>query len=168
MIDYKDKYLKYKKKYLFLKSVNDVKNILNKKGHIYWYSEKGKLITKSNNSDTSVKELESLIKENPKKFNNKFLIKIYVSYINKSEFPIELTVEIIKVALIKLKDKFNLTLNIRNNDNSLVRIGLKPDDVNHKDFKKIGKLVLDGKLKDFTKTYKKYSYDEILKLLEKK
>ena len=168
MINYKDKYLKYKKKYLFLKSVNDIKKILNKKGHIYWYSEKGKLITKSNDSDLAIKELENLIKENPKKFNNKFLIKIYISYINKSEFPIELTIEIIKVSLVKIKDKYNLTLNIRNNDSSLVRIGLKPDDVNYKEFKKIGKLVLDGKLKDFTKTYEKYSYNEIHKLLEKK
>jgi hypothetical protein len=168
MNNYKDKYLKYKKKYLFLKSINDVKTILNKKGHIYWYSEKGKLLTKSNDSDTALNDLENLIKETPKKFNNKFLIKVYVSYINKSDFPIELTVEIIKVSLIKMDDKYKLALNIRNNDDSLIRFGLTPDQVNYKDFKKIGKIVLDGKLKDFTKTYEKYTYEDIENLLEKK
>jgi len=168
MTNYKDKYLKYKKKYLFLKNVDDIKKKLNKKGHIFWYSEKGKLLAKSNDSKMALNEIESLIKENPKKLNNKFLIKIYVSYIDNNKLPIELTIEIIKISFIKIKDNYNLALNIRNNDNSLVRIALKPDDVNYKDFKKIGKLVLEGKLNDFTKTYEKYSYEDIKKLLEKK
>ena len=116
----------------------------------------------------ALNEIESLIKENPKKLNNKFLIKIYVSYIDNNKLPIELTIEIIKISFIKIKNNYNLALNIRNNDNSLVRIALKPEDVNYKDFKKIGKLVLEGKLNDFTKTYEKYSYEDIKKLLEKK
>jgi hypothetical protein len=169
MLDYKQKYLKYKKKYLFLKDVESVKKILNKKGHIYWYSEKGKLLVKDNNSDEALKEIKNLLKENPKKYNNKFLIKIYISYLNDtSKFPIELTVEIIQVSFLEIKGKIKLILNIRNNDNSLIRIGLYPEDVDYKKFKYIGKLVLDGKFEDFTKTYEKYTYNDIKVLLEKK
>ena len=37
MTNYKDKYLKYKKKYLFLKNIEDIKKKLNKKGHIFFF-----------------------------------------------------------------------------------------------------------------------------------
>jgi hypothetical protein len=143
----------------------DVRSLLNKKGHIYYYSEKGKLLVKENDSNKAYKQLKKLINENPSKFKSKLLIKMNFSYWDDNEYPIELTIEIIKVNFINLNNKTKLALNLRDDEHSLIRIKMKPNELNTKEFKKIGKLVLDNKLVDFTKTYKKYSYNDIKKLL---
>ena len=72
MIDYHKKYIKYKTKYLELKSIlsggeisdiSDVEEIIKQKGNNFWYNSRGKLLVNTKSDKQVNKKILQIIKD---------------------------------------------------------------------------------------------------------
>ena len=157
-MNYSEKYIKYKNKYLTLKNQSGGGNILTKfmkeKGKQFWYSDKGKLLAQSK------KDMLKIIKKKKKKMLHKNLILIELTkWKGDKKKKYEITINVLKID--DVLDGIGLPL--RDEKYSLIRIFLDGTTFKSSHFKKLAKAVLDKKLKTFVE----YNYEdkEILKYI---
>ena len=158
-MDYYEKYIKYKNKYLSLKNQsgggNALKKFMNEKGKQFWYSNKGKLLAQSK------KDVLEIINKKKAKMLNKNLILIELTkWKNDSDKKYEITINVLKIDDVL----GGIALPLRDETHSLIRIFLDGKKFNSSHFKKLAKAVLDKKLKTFVEY--NYTDDEILKFIK--
>jgi len=175
--NYKEKYIKYKTKYLQLCSsfygeqfggdiedsendIQQVKDIIKEKGKVFWYNSSGKLLVNSGSDTKGKKDVLDIIKNEKSKYLNKNLIDVKIAIWEKNKSvpaPIGLIISVTTVNEVNNK----IALNIRDKSNSYIHIYLEPEQFNLSHIKKIVKAVLDKKLEDGID----YTYKDIKKYI---
>ena len=167
MTDYHKKYIKYKTKYLELKNIlsggeisdiSDVEEIIKQKGNNFWYNSHGKLLVNAKSDKQANREILRII--NSYVDEDLINVKIIIWTDNESvPAPIEISIKVLTVK--EIIDK--IALNLRDDQHSMIRIFLNPEEFNLSDIKKLAKVALDGKLDDDVE----YTYDDIKKYIRK-
>lgn len=142
--------------------LDDIKTLVKQKGKNFWYNSSGKLLINSGSDKGSLNEVLKIVASDPKKYLEKNLIHVNIIIWEDNESvpaPINLNITILQVNEVMGK----IALNLRDNSNSLIRIYLEPDQFDLNDIKKLGKIVLDKKLKDGIE----YSFKDVSKFIKK-
>ena len=158
-MDYYEKYIKYKNKYLSLKNQsgggNALKKFMKDKGNQFWYSNKGKLLAQTKS------DILKIIKKKKKKMLNKNLILIELTkWKDESDKKYEITINVLKIDDVL----GGIALPLRDETHSLIRVFLDGKKFNSSHFKKLAKAALDKKLKTFVEY--NYTDNEILKFIK--
>lgn len=180
MSDYYTKYNQYKAQYLELKQklnpheqplfggqndndidIDDIKQLVKKKGNNFWYNTKGQLLVRANNDTKSKNEILSFLKKNINSYLNKDIINAKIKFWeNNSEViaPVEISIKVLTIKRVLGK----IALNKRDKDHSFIRIFLEPNEFNLSDIKNLSKAASDKNFED----YVEYTYDDIKKYIK--